>query len=76
MSSRWTSCALATKPSGVTPPSQRPERAISYRLSLTRSASVSRSICARAEEIYTMARPKGVEVSKLLRTETKAMLWR
>ena len=58
---------------GVVPPSQRPVLASSCILSRMRSAMVSRSSWLNTEAMYIMARPMGLEVSKLSRIETKSM---
>ena len=58
---------------GVVPPSQRPVLASSCILSRMRSAMVSRSSWLNTEAMYIMARPIGLEVSKLSRIETKSM---
>ena len=60
-------------PVGVVPPSQCPLLARVWKLSFSRSARFSRSICANTEVIIIMAFPIGVEVSKDSLTDTKLM---
>ena len=58
---------------GAVPPNQRPVLDSSCILSRMRSAMFSRSSWENTDAIYIMARPMGLDVSKLSRMDTKSM---
>ena len=60
-------------PVGVVPPNQRPVFASLCMLSRIRSAMVSCSSWLNTDAMYIIARPMGLDVSKLSRMDTKSM---